>query len=151
MSRSEPFDPSSKASGRPLPEIRQVQVLRAPIEKVWEAAATSQGIEAWFMPNTFVAEEGAEFILHAGPFGDSRCRVTELSPPHRLRFDWGEQWSVAFELKELEPGVTEFTLVHGGWSKEGVTEFGQAHREVRERMNGGWAGIVKKLAAVLEA
>lgn len=138
-------------SSRQLPEVRQVQVIKAPIDKVWQAAATSEGIALWFMPNTFRPEEGAEFILRSGPFGDSACVVTELSPPHKLSFKWSKDWTVTFLLKELEPGVTEFTLIHSGWLEEGVTEFGQPHSEVRERMGGGWVGIVKKLASVLES
>ncbi|SDS45416.1 Uncharacterized conserved protein YndB, AHSA1/START domain [Paenibacillaceae bacterium GAS479] len=140
----------STSSSRPLPEIRQVQIIKAPIEKVWQATATSEGIASWFMPNTFRPEEGAEFVLQSGHFGDSPCRVTEFSPPNKLQFNWGKDWSVTFSLKELEPGVTEFTLIHSGWMEEGLTEFGQPHSEVRGNMNGGWTQIVKKLAAVLE-
>jgi uncharacterized protein YndB with AHSA1/START domain len=138
-------------ANQPLPDIRQVQIIQAPIALVWEKAATSEGIASWFMPNTFVAEEGSEFVLHAGPYGDSKCKVTELSPPHRLRFTWGPQWSVAFELRELEENVTEFTLIHSGWLAEGFTEFGQPHSQVRGTMNGGWEKIVHKLAGLFEA
>ncbi len=49
-----------------LPDIRKAVVLNAPIEQVWEKAATSDGIAAWFMPNTFEPKVGHEFILHAG-------------------------------------------------------------------------------------
>ncbi|ASS68396.1 MULTISPECIES: SRPBCC domain-containing protein [unclassified Paenibacillus] len=134
--------------GRPLPDIRQTRIINAPIALVWEKTATSEGIASWFMPNTFTPEQGAEFVLHAGPFGDSKCKVTELSPPRRLSFAWGEQWSITFELRELEPDVTEFTLIHSGWLEEGRTEFGQPHSQVRGNMNGGWEKIVQKLAGL---
>lgn len=39
-----------------LPDIRQTLVLNAPIQKVWDAVATSEGIAAWFMPNDFRAQ-----------------------------------------------------------------------------------------------
>src|SRR3954452_17951886 len=84
-----------------LPDIRQTLVLNAPIQKVWDAVATSEGIAAWFMPNDFRPEVGYEFQINAGPFGDSPCKVTELDPPTRLSFLWGKDWTLTFELAEL--------------------------------------------------
>jgi uncharacterized protein YndB with AHSA1/START domain len=133
-------------NARTLPPIRQSVLIHAPIRKVWDAVATSEGIAAWFMPNTFRPELGYEFVLHAGPFGDSPCKVTELDPPKRLSFTWGKDWTVTFELAESD-GKTEFTLIHAGWDPDKVTEFGESHTVVRERMNGGWVGIVQKLAS----
>ncbi|MBS8263610.1 SRPBCC domain-containing protein [Mesobacillus boroniphilus] len=124
-------------------EIRKTIVLNAPIEKVWKAVSTSEGIEAWWMPNTFEAELGKEFILHAGPFGDSPCKVTELDPPNRLGFDWGKDWHLVFELIELD-GSTEFTLIHSGWDPEKVTEFGQPHTIIQGIMDKGWDKIVNE-------
>jgi uncharacterized protein YndB with AHSA1/START domain len=98
------------------------------------------------MPNDFKPEMGYEFHLEAGPFGRSPCKVTEIDPPNRLTFHWGEQWSVTFELAE-QGDKTEFTLVHSGWDLNKVTEFGEAHTIVRDRMNNGWTGIVQKLGA----
>ena len=134
-----------------LPEIRKTVVLNAPIEKVWKAVSTSEGIEAWWMASTFEPVLGHEFVLHAGPYGDSPCKVTELDPPNRLGFDWGKDWHLAIELKQLEDGKTEFTLIHSGWDAEKVTEFGQSHTQIRGIMDGGWEKIVKvKLPEVIE-
>jgi uncharacterized protein YndB with AHSA1/START domain len=132
-----------------LPDIRQTQVLNAPIQKVWNAVATSEGIAAWFMPNNFQPIDGYEFVLNAGPFGDSSCKVTEIDPPTRLSFNWGKDWTLTFELVDLE-GKTEFTLIHSGWDPEKVTEFGETHALVRDRMSQGWAGISKSLANYVE-
>jgi len=133
-------------------EIRKVLIVHAPIEKVWKAVSTSEGIAAWWMPNTFEPILGYEFVLHAGQFGDSPCKVTELDPPNRLSFNWGKDWNLAFELKELEQGKTEFTLIHSGWSPDKVTEFGQPHTVIRDHMAGGWDKIVtEKLRAYLES
>lgn len=135
-----------------LPEIRKTVVLNASIEKVWKAVATSEGIAGWWMPNTFEPALGSDFILHAGQFGDSHCKVTELDPPNRVGFDWGKDWHLTFELKKLEDGKTEFTLIHSGWDAEKLTEFGQPHSVVRGIMNGGWEKIVKEnLPASIEA
>ncbi len=135
-----------------LPEIRKTVVLNAPIEKVWKAVATSEGIVAWWMPNTFEPILGCEFVLHTGQFGDSPCKVTELDPPNRIGFDWGKDWHLVFELKELEDESTEFTLIHSGWNAEKVTEFGQPHSVARGILDNGWECIVKeKLPASIEA
>lgn len=132
-----------------LTDIRQTVELNAPITKVWKTVATSEGIAAWFMPNDFKPELGYEFHLEAGPFGQSPCKVTELDPPNRLTFEWGKDWTLTFELKELD-GKTEFTLIHGGWDVDKVTEFGQAHEVVRDRMSGGWVNLLKALGAYVE-
>lgn len=135
-----------------LPDIRKTIVLNAPIEKVWKAVSTSEGIGAWWMASNFEPVLDRDFILHAGPFGDSPCKVTELDPPHRVGFDWGKDWHLTFELKELEEGKTEFTLIHSGWETEKATEFGQPHSVVRGIMDDGWEKIVKeKLPEYIEA
>ncbi|WP_026694232.1 SRPBCC family protein [Peribacillus kribbensis] len=125
-------------------EIRKTVVLHAPLEKVWKAAATSEGIAAWWMPNTFEPIVGHEFILHAGQFGDSPCKVTEIIPESRVSFNWGKDWQLTFELKGIDEQKTEFTLIHSGWDESKATEFGQPHSIVRGIMDGGWEGIVKK-------
>lgn len=127
-----------------LPEIRKIVVLNAPIEKVWKAVATSQGIAAWWMPNTFEPVLGHEFILHTSHHGDSPCKVTELDPTNRVGFDWDKDWHLLFELKKIDDEKTEFTLVHSGWNIE--------NSGVRDIMNGGWEKIVKEnLPAYIEA
>jgi len=134
-----------------LPEIRQTILLNAPIDKVWKAVSTAEGIAAWWMPSTFEAVLGKEFVLHAGPFGDSPCKITELDPPNRVGFDWGKDWHLTFELKQVAD-KTEFTLIHSGWDAEKVTEFGQPHTVVRGMMDGGWVKIVHEaLPAYIEA
>ncbi|WP_239615692.1 SRPBCC family protein [Cohnella mopanensis] len=133
-----------------LPDIRQTQLFNAPIQKVWAAVASSQGIAAWFMQNDFEPVVGHEFHLDAGPFGKSPCKVTIIDPPNRLSFNWGKDWTLTFELAE-RGDQTEFTLIHGGWSAEGATEFGEPHEVVRDRMSQGWVGMVQKLGTYVQA
>lgn len=134
----------SNNSTTSLPEIRQTQVYKAPISKVWAAVATAEGLAAWFMPNDFEPIVGHEFHLNAGPYGKSPCKVTEVTPPQRLSFQWGKDWLITFELKDLG-AETELTLIHAGWDANQVTEFGESHRVVRDRMDGGWVGLLAKL------
>lgn len=137
-------------AGNKLPDIRQTEVFQAPIEKVWKAVSTSEGLAAWFMPNDLQAVEGHEFHLNAGQFGMSPCKVTEVDPPKRLSFHWGKDWTLTFELVDLG-GKTEFTLIHSGWYEDQVTEFGAPHKMVRGNMETGWTGIVAKLGETLGA
>lgn len=117
---------------------------------MWSAVATSEGIAAWLMPNDFEPILGRDFTIHAGQFGDSPCKVTELDPQNRIGFNCGKDWQIIFELKNLE-GKTEFTVIHAGWDAEKVTEFGQPHTIIRGIMDQGWAGLKEKLAAYVEA
>jgi uncharacterized protein YndB with AHSA1/START domain len=95
-------------------------------------------------------KEGYEFHLEAGPFGKSPCKVTSIDPPNRLSFEWGKDWILTFELVDLD-GTTEFTLIHGGWDADKVTEFGETHAMVRDRMAQGWGQLQKSLATYVEA
>ncbi|MFY0759859.1 SRPBCC domain-containing protein [Metabacillus dongyingensis] len=133
-----------------LQDITQTVVYNAPIEKVWNAVSTSEGIAAWFMPNDFQPEVGHEFHLQS-PFGPSPCKVIQLEPPHRLSFTWDtDGWIVTFLLKEID-GKTEFTLIHGGW-KQPDTILPKANEKasvIRDRMNHGWIKIIERLGEVV--
>lgn len=125
-----------------LPDVRQSIVVKAPIEKVWKAVSTSEGIASWWMPNTLEPVQGREFTLHTGQYGDSACKVTEVDPPNRIAFDWNEDWHVVFELKDLD-GQTEFTVTHSGWNAE-------KHAKIRGIMEQGWVEIEGRLASYVE-
>jgi len=134
------------------PDIKKQVVFNATIEKVWEAVATKEGIESWFMPNDFTPELGTEFTIQS-PFGPSPCKVIELDPPKRLVFSWGAGWEILFELKDLG-NQTEFTLIHSGWgAADEVTPGGpgRTNLENRNTMDNGWDSIVnERLRKVVE-
>lgn len=131
-------------------EIRKNIVINASIETVWPYVSTADGIGAWFMPNDMELVEGNEFTLQAGPWGESLCKVTEVQSPNRLSFDWGKDWQVHFELKEINDR-TELTFIHAGWEDGKQTEFGESHDVVRPRMSGGWDGLLAKLKKTIES
>ncbi|PDZ13169.1 hypothetical protein CON70_01820 [Bacillus pseudomycoides] len=135
-----------------LQDIKQTVIFEAPIQKVWNAVSTSEGIASWFMPNDFEPKVGHEFHVQS-PFGPSPCKVLEIDEPHRLSFSWDtDGWVVSFILKDLGD-KTEFTLIHGGW-KQADTILPKANEKssiIRERMAGGWVAIVnEKLKKVVE-
>jgi uncharacterized protein YndB with AHSA1/START domain len=135
------------------PDIRKNVVFNADIKKVWDAVATEEGINSWFMPNDFKQELGYEFTIQS-PFGPTPCKVLELDPPNRLVFSWGGfGWQVSFDLRERD-GKTEFTLVHSGWGAPDDLIPGPAnktHLEIRNTMDGGWGPLVnERLRGVVE-
>jgi uncharacterized protein YndB with AHSA1/START domain len=136
-----------------LEDIKQTVLFNAPIQKVWDAVSTSDGISSWLMPNDFEPEVGHEFHIQS-PFGPSPCKVLELDPPHKLSFSWDtDGWVVSFLLKEVGD-QTEFTLIHGGWKHDDAV-VSKAHEKssvIRDRMSNGWVGIVgEKLKKVVES
>ncbi|MBY0123684.1 SRPBCC domain-containing protein [Bacillus sp. S/N-304-OC-R1] len=135
-----------------LQDIKKTVVFDAPIEKVWKAVSSSEGIASWFMPNDFQAEVGYEFHIQS-PFGPSPCKVLKIEEPHHLSFSWDtDGWFVSFDLKDLG-NRTEFTMVHGGWKQADhiVPKAGRSASEVRDTMNGGWEGLVnQRLRKVVE-
>ncbi|GGH72014.1 hypothetical protein GCM10008014_57970 [Paenibacillus silvae] len=135
-------------SSTALPDIKEELSLTASVEKVWPKVSTAEGLGSWFMPSNLEPVEGYEFTLEAGPFGQSPCVVVEVHPLRKLAFRWGKDWTLTFELAEKDGG-THFTLIHSGWDADKLTEFGQAHAIIRERMAQGWAGLVQKLAQVV--
>jgi uncharacterized protein YndB with AHSA1/START domain len=135
-----------------LQDIKQTVVFEAPIQKVWDAISTSEGIASWFMPNDFEPEVGHEFHVQS-PFGPSPCKVLEVDEPNKISFSWDtDGWIVSFLLKDVG-GKTEFTLIHAGW-KSSDTILPKANEKssvIRERMGNGWVGIVnERLRKVVE-
>ena len=131
----------TKTTYNKLPDIVRKVIIDASIEKVWSAISNSEALAAWLMPNDFQPILGHEFTFKSQPQrgwdGICYCKVTELDPPKKLGFTWSgnnmDQY-VSFELKEMEE-ITEFTLVHSGWSEE--------HAVIREVMYDGWGYILE--------
>ena len=119
-----------------LPDIRYSYVLNAPVQKVWQALATSEGLAGWLMPNDFQPVLGHAFTFQTQPVGDFdgivHCKVMELDPPHHLGLSWlgfNMDLFLTLDLKELG-GQTEFTLVHSGWL--------ESHAMPRTMLDEGW-------------
>ena len=133
-----------------LQQIQKTVELNAPIEKVWDAVATSEGIAKWWMKNTFNPEK-QEFHLISDAWGKSPCKITKIDPPYHLSFDWDKDWHIDFTLKKLDSQKCEFTLIHSGWNENKQTFFGQPHTAIHKTMDDGWTNIVNnRLTKVFE-
>lgn len=128
-----------------LSDIKKTIKLDVPLEKAWNAIATSEGIAKWWMKNTFKPIEGYEFKLLTDQYGESPCKVTKVEPKTHISFDWDLNWHIDFILKELNPNSCEFTLIHSGWDPNKQTSFGQPHTIIRKVMDEGWTKIVQNL------
>lgn len=126
-----------------VPVIKKQAVFDAPIERVWEAVATAEGIAAWFMPNDFKPIEGHQFYIKS-QFETSLCKVLTLNSPKELIFSWGEfGWVVSFHLEEIEE-KTVFTMTHSGWGdpNEIIPGTSRTYAKTRDIMNNGWDKLV---------
>jgi len=134
-----------RKSQNTLPDIERTIVMDAPIEKVWKAISTSEGLASWIMPNNFKLEMDYEFNFWSKPKNDwdgtVYCKITEINPPTRLAFTWCgnnlEQY-VSFDLIEVEKEKTELKLIHAGWTEE--------NKELRDIMYFGWGYLTEDLS-----
>src|SRR5690606_38347078 len=133
-----------------LPDIRQTRILDVPIQKAWDAIATSDGIAAWFVFNDFEPVLGHAFHAEMEPpQGKTACKVTEIRPPSRLAYDVGKDWNWAFELQERD-GRTELTFIWSGWDSNKASEFGMPHATLHSHLVEGSKVLIKKLAKSAE-
>lgn len=124
-----------------------------PVERVWEAIATSRGLAAWLMPNDFEPRLGHRFVLRAkkqpGWRGYVECEVLEIVAGRRLVYSWkGDEKQTPSTVRwtlEPTPSGTRLVLDHEGF--EGVGGYLQ-----KLMMQGGWKGklLGKTLPAALE-
>lgn len=87
----------------------------APIDSVWTAITSPQGLEAWLSAATVDLRIGGEIDLDFGESGLAGGAIIDLAPGESVEFEWqfpGEDPSVVrFDLRS-ENGGTRFTLNH---------------------------------------
>lgn len=93
-----------------------------PVDKVWAAIATREGLSAWLMETDFAPKPGNSFVFHYqtgdGETGTIACEVLEIAPPHRMVWSWGnpefgEATRVEIDLA-AEGAGTRLKLRHTG-------------------------------------
>ena len=97
-------------------QLEMTTTVAAPIEAVWEALTTGQGLSAWYVSSAEIDPElGGELSISfgAGPPGVSQIDVWE--PPSRVRFAYVPQGGM--EIGDMVGGSEEWLLSH----KDGVT------------------------------
>lgn len=125
-----------------------------PIERVWEAIATRQGLSAWLMPTDFEPRVGQRFQFRwkkiPGWRGWVDCEVLELEPMRLLTLEWvgdegQEPTTVRFRLERVPEG-TRLVFDHTGF--EGIGGFFS-----RLMMKNGWRKklLTRQLDAALAA
>ncbi|MFO1052612.1 MAG: SRPBCC domain-containing protein [Planctomycetota bacterium] len=133
--------------------IHLERVYPHPVDRLWEAIATSRGLAAWLMPNDFEPRIGHRFRFRwkkiPGWRGIVDCEVLEIEAKRRVVFSWkGEEkhrpTRVALSLEAVDGG-TRLVLDH-----DGFTGFGGFLS--RQMMKGGWRSkmLEKQLPAALE-
>ncbi len=101
--------------------------LPGPIEHVWKYLVDSDLRRQWLASGDMELREGATFELvwrndelSSTPSerpegfsaeGRATCRILEVDPPHKLRYDWPNVGEVTFELKDTGKDVV-LTVVH---------------------------------------
>ena len=104
-----------------MPDILHDFVIAAPIDRVFDAFATPEGLREWWAADaTGSPARGEIFDLDFGPEYQWRARVVECERPRRLEWemiDADRDWTgsrVGFELAERD-GVTAVRFWHTGW------------------------------------
>ena len=143
------------------PEDPEVVVVRrriaAPPEVLFDAWTDPEGMRNWMCPGSIVS---AEVELDPRPGGRLRVvmRDAEKSYEHLGEFLAVERprklvfsWSAAATLMRTTQVSVEFLPLGPDLTEVVVTHTSLPSREVRDRYQGGWAGILEKLALHVRA
>ncbi|UFU07789.1 SRPBCC domain-containing protein [Ruania halotolerans] len=130
--------------------ITRTITIDAPREKVWEALATPENIEAWWDPVQFPdgwrAGSLGSFFWEGKPYP---VRLDVVRPPEELAFTWGD---LEGEIDATSTTV-QFTLAeHDGGTRLRVHESGflnkpaAQRRAAMEENTSGWNAVLDSLA-----
>jgi uncharacterized protein YndB with AHSA1/START domain len=103
-------------------EIRKEIDVAASPEEVWEAIATGEGIDGWFLGtgNRVEPREGGAAWISFGGDAGSASRVTSWDPPRRFAHQGepapdGTMHAFVYEIEARAGGTTRVRLVHSGF------------------------------------
>lgn len=137
--------------------IEREAVLRHPIERVWAALTTAEGLSQWFgsVAEVDLRPGGRAYFRWDDLGEESVATVTVVEPPHRFAFRWGieglpehdaPQTLVEFTLEQASDG-TRLRLVESGFAQAADDVARPAH-EVNSR---GWDAELVDLETYLDA
>jgi uncharacterized protein YndB with AHSA1/START domain len=121
-------------------ELRFVRSLSHPLEKVWEAVTSAEGLSAWF-PFDVVGERRAgaplAFVFREGEGEPFHGSMLEFSPRSVMELRWEGDETLRLELRSASGGC-ELTLINR------FDEIGKAARDAA-----GWHACLDALSASL--
>lgn len=132
--------------------------LHRPVEQVWAALTTAEGLGTWFGERAEVdLRVGGEIRLAWESSGDTATLVVErVEPPHLLVWTWGisglpdddpRRTTVTFALEPTATGTT-LTVVEQGFAQVDDADLHGPAFEGNER---GWTQELGELVAYLDA
>ena len=140
-------------------EIRSEMMLKASVDKVWDALTTHDGWTGWFsygVEGEFAV--GETLTLDFGPYGDCFAVVKTMSPKSEFAYQWhpgsggpitdeneSEMTTVQFSLEPIAEG-TKLTMVESGFVN--IPEARRAHAFAEN--DGGWKSELPKLVTLVE-
>ncbi len=75
-------------------EIRREMRFTLPIQRVWKAISTPEGLSHWFSDRVEMdPQPGGEINFDWEEYGKVQGKVEALEPPHRFTFRWGAHGS----------------------------------------------------------
>jgi len=125
--------PGANAAERTL---EKTVLVAAPIDEVWKAWTTTEGITSFFSPAAHIdARPDGPFEIFFNPYappggkGGDGMRVLAVQAPRMISFTWNappslpeirsQRTSVVVRLKPVGERETEVTLHHSGWGDGG--------------------------------
>ncbi|MER5326000.1 SRPBCC domain-containing protein [Streptosporangium roseum] len=137
--------------------IERVVVLRHPIERVWAALTTAEGLSRWFgsVAEIDLRPGGRAFFRWDDLDEESVATIAVVDPPHRFAFRWvieglpeadAPQTLVDFTLEPV-PGGTRLRLVESGFAQAAADVAHSAHKANSQ----GWDAELVDLETYLDA
>jgi len=122
-------------------ELRFVRPLAHPVEKVWSAITTPEGLRAWF-PFDVEGERATgaslRFVFRDDEGPDFPGRMLEYTPPRAMELIWEDDETLRLEVEPTESGCV-LTLINR------FDEIGKAARDAA-----GWHACLDVLEATLD-
>lgn len=107
-----------------MANIRHNFAIKAPIQKIYEAITTEQGLKDWWTNDTIAKpEKGHINEFRFGPDYSKKMKISELVVPNKVTWeclDGDKQWfgtKLTFELLEKE-NDTLLKFSHLNWAEE---------------------------------
>ena len=135
--------------------------VKAPLDSVWYAWTTKEGLENFFAPQANVdLKPGGLYEIFfepgkpAGERGADDMHIMAIEPKRFLSFTWNapgkfpevrkQRTLVGLRFKELPGGVTQVKLTQTGWGE------GKEWQDVFHYFSEAWASVLESLKSTLE-